>query len=129
MDEEVADLAAEYDDDSTPIHTLETPAATCTVVTLKVLTDFRSNVIKYNHLWHALVFLSCLEPYDLLLPGENQAIFYCPEGCVAFYAKHLDFFLHFPLHPFIVRVPRDWKVCLTQISPIVIRNLVVFIWL
>lgn len=51
-----------------------------------------------------------------------------PTWHVVNYAHMLDFGLCFLLDPFIVKIFQAWNICLSQLTPLGLRNLIVHVW-
>lgn len=87
-------------------------------------------IVKKNHEVHGSTFFGFPPEYRLKVPPESATIFYCPPGhIVVVYAKHFDFGLRFPLHSFVEKIFRSWNVCLAQVTPPTIRNVISYVWL
>ena len=131
--EVLADEAKEqpyFTDDATDVHRKEElPPLETLPRTTKILTTWRELIIKKNHVVHGGDFLGLPAEYKLVVPAEGATIFYCPPGHIAVYAKHFDFGLRFPLHPFVEKIFRAWNVCLAQVTPTTIRTVISFVWL
>uniref|UniRef100_A0A803LHK5 Uncharacterized protein n=1 Tax=Chenopodium quinoa TaxID=63459 RepID=A0A803LHK5_CHEQI len=71
----------------------------------------------------------CLpEGYELTLPPPSATVLDCPDGHIAIYAKHFEFGLRFPLHPFVAKIFKAWNVCLVQVTPPTIRVVIALVW-
>ncbi|XP_057247061.1 uncharacterized protein LOC130589645 [Beta vulgaris subsp. vulgaris] len=67
-------------------------------------------------------------PYRLIVPSEGSIITDCPPGHVAVYTHHFEFGLRFPLDSFLVEILNAFNVCLAQLTPLAVRNLIAYIW-
>lgn len=74
-------------------------------------------------------YFAFLDGHDLVLPAVGSRVTDCPAGHVAIYAHMLDFGLRFPLDPFIVKIFQAWNICLSQLTPLVWRNLIAYAWM
>ncbi|XP_056682631.1 uncharacterized protein [Spinacia oleracea] len=125
------DLDVEPDSDTEEMRfRVESPLpAGSAVGKAKIIKSFRDRAIKDNHPRWAKEYLKLPKGYRLVIPAEGSVILDCPPGHIGVYAHHLDFGLRFPLHRFIEKVFRAWNVCLAQVTPQVVRNVVAFTWL
>ncbi|XP_056698951.1 uncharacterized protein [Spinacia oleracea] len=125
------DLDVEPDSDTEEMsYRVESPPpAGSAVYKAKIIKSFRDRAIKDDHPRWAKEYLKLPKGYRLVIPAEGSVILDCPPDHIGVYAHHLDFGLRFPLHPFIEKVFRAWNVCLAQVTPQVVRNVVAFTWL
>uniref|UniRef100_A0A803MZ13 Uncharacterized protein n=1 Tax=Chenopodium quinoa TaxID=63459 RepID=A0A803MZ13_CHEQI len=72
-------------------------------------------------------FYGLSDGYKLILPPPSATVLDCPDGHIAIYAKHFEFGLRFPLHPFIAKIFKAWNVCLVQVTP-TIRAVIALVW-
>uniref|UniRef100_A0A803LGI3 Uncharacterized protein n=1 Tax=Chenopodium quinoa TaxID=63459 RepID=A0A803LGI3_CHEQI len=68
------------------------------------------------------------DDYALTLPKSGDTVIDCPEGHIVVYAKHFEFGLRFPLHPFVEKIFKAWNVCIAQVTPTTIRNVISLVW-
>uniref|UniRef100_A0A803L500 Uncharacterized protein n=1 Tax=Chenopodium quinoa TaxID=63459 RepID=A0A803L500_CHEQI len=73
-------------------------------------------------------FYGLSDRYELILPPPSATVLDCPDGHIAVYAKHFEFGLRFPLHPFIAKIFKAWNVCLVQVTPPTIRAVISLVW-
>ena len=66
--------------------------------------------------------------YKLVVPSEGSIITECPPSHVAVYTHHFEFGLRFPLDSFLVEILNAFNVCLAQLTPLAVRNLIAYIW-
>nr|XP_021851966.1 uncharacterized protein LOC110791524 [Spinacia oleracea] len=125
------DLDVEPDSDTEEMsYRVESPPpAGSAVYKAKIIKSFRDRAIKDDHPRWAKEYLKLPKGYRLVIAAEGSVILDCPPDHIGVYAHHLDFGLRFPLHPFIEKVFRAWNVCLAQVTPQVVRNVVAFTWL
>uniref|UniRef100_A0A803MHT3 Uncharacterized protein n=1 Tax=Chenopodium quinoa TaxID=63459 RepID=A0A803MHT3_CHEQI len=76
----------------------------------------------------AKIFYGLPDGYELILPPPSATVLDCPDGHIAVYAKHFEFGLRFPLHPFIAKIFKAWNVCLVQVTPPTIHAVISLIW-
>uniref|UniRef100_A0A803LA06 Uncharacterized protein n=1 Tax=Chenopodium quinoa TaxID=63459 RepID=A0A803LA06_CHEQI len=89
---------------------------------------FKKTAIEKDYCRRAKRFYNLPNGYDLYLPAAGSSVLDCPAGHVAVYAKHFDFGLRFPLHPFVAKILKAWNVCLVQINPPTIRAVIALVW-
>ncbi|XP_057250593.1 uncharacterized protein LOC130591335 [Beta vulgaris subsp. vulgaris] len=68
------------------------------------------------------------DSYRLVVPSEGSVVTDCPPGHVAVYTHHFEFGLRFPLDSFLVDILKAFNVCLAQLTPLAIRNIIAYIW-
>uniref|UniRef100_A0A803MZ03 Transposase (putative) gypsy type domain-containing protein n=1 Tax=Chenopodium quinoa TaxID=63459 RepID=A0A803MZ03_CHEQI len=89
---------------------------------------FRKTATEKDYCRRAKRFYNLPNGYDLYLPATGSSVLDCPAGHVVVYAKHFDFGLRFPLHPFVAKVLKAWNVCLVQLTPPTIRAVIALVW-
>ena len=52
----------------------------------------------------------------------------CPPGHVAVYNHYFEFGLRFPLDSFLLKILNAFNVCLSQLTSLANRKLIVYIW-
>ena len=65
--------------------------------------------------------------YNLVIPAEGSKVVDCPAGHVAVYAHHLEFGLRFPLDLVLVKILQAFNVCLAQLTPLAVRNIIAYV--
>uniref|UniRef100_A0A803NEN7 Uncharacterized protein n=1 Tax=Chenopodium quinoa TaxID=63459 RepID=A0A803NEN7_CHEQI len=73
-------------------------------------------------------FYGLPDGYELTLPPPSATVLDCPDDHIAIYAKHFEFGLRFPFHPFIAKNFKAWNVCLVQVTPPTIRAVIALVW-
>ncbi|KMT08456.1 hypothetical protein BVRB_6g141330 [Beta vulgaris subsp. vulgaris] len=66
--------------------------------------------------------------YRLVVPLEEAIVTECPPGHVAVYTHHFEFGLRFPLDSFLVEILNVFNVCLAQLTPLAVRDIIAYIW-
>lgn len=66
--------------------------------------------------------------YRLIVPPEGAIVAEYPAGHAAIYTHHFEFGLRLPLYSFLVEITNAFNLCLAQLTPLVVRNLIVYIW-
>lgn len=66
--------------------------------------------------------------YSLVIPNEGATVIDCPAGHVALYAHHLEFGVRFPLDIVLAKIFQAFNVCLAQLIPLAVRNIVAYVW-
>ena len=66
--------------------------------------------------------------YKLVFAAEGSRVIDCPAGHIAVYAHHFEFGLRFPLDPVLVKILKAFSVCLAQLTPLAMRNLIAYVW-
>uniref|UniRef100_A0A803NB47 Uncharacterized protein n=1 Tax=Chenopodium quinoa TaxID=63459 RepID=A0A803NB47_CHEQI len=75
-----------------------------------IITDkFRKTAIEKYYCRRAKQFYNLPDGYNLYLPAAGSCVLDCPDGHVVVYAKHFDFGLRFPLHPFVAKILKAWN--------------------
>ena len=65
--------------------------------------------------------------YRLVVMAEGAITTKCPPRHVAVYTHHFEFSLRLPLDSFLVNILNAFNVCLAQLTPLAIRNLIAYI--
>uniref|UniRef100_A0A803MGV9 Transposase (putative) gypsy type domain-containing protein n=1 Tax=Chenopodium quinoa TaxID=63459 RepID=A0A803MGV9_CHEQI len=98
------------------------------VAKAKVNETFRKTTLGKDYCRKAKTFYNLPDEYELAIPSSGSSVLDCPAGCVAVYAKHFDFGLRLPLHPFIAKILKAWNVCLVQLTPPTICAVIATVW-
>ena len=65
--------------------------------------------------------------YKLVIAIEGSKVTDCPTKHMAIYAHHLEFGLRFPLNLVLVKILKAFNVCLAQLTPLAVRNLIAYV--
>lgn len=74
---------------------------------------------------HALSLNYCWVSEELYgFPDEGAKVTNCPGVRIFIYAHHLVFGMRFPLDLVLVKILKAFNICLAQLTPLAVRNLV-----
>lgn len=66
--------------------------------------------------------------YKLVILAEGSKVINCPAGQQFVYAHHFEFGLRSPLDLVLVKILKAFNICLAQLTPLAVRNLIAYVW-
>lgn len=122
--DEENEVLPDVEDDEPQLATFDPPSADSGVTKVTISKTFLEQTVTHKYYEVAKRFYGLPDRYEVTLPREGQTVLDCPPDHVAVHMHHFNFVLRFPLHYFVKKVLTAFNVCLVQVHPLAIRNII-----